>query len=90
MKFNCGPSESERYAAWLKEALPRARAGCKALKNWHPHFAFLPVRIGESCYWLEWIERRIPSAVVANWNAQIHFCHDDVDEPTIEYRAEPR
>jgi hypothetical protein len=26
--------------------------------DWHPHFAWLPVDVGDCFVWLEWVERR--------------------------------
>jgi len=45
VKFNCGPSKAER---WRQQ------------QEWHPWFAWLPVRIAEGdCRWLEEVGRRI-------------------------------
>lgn len=44
MKFNCGPD-------WLEKH--------EAKKDWHLHFAWLPVRVGpRDCRWLEWLMRK--------------------------------
>jgi hypothetical protein len=44
MRFNCGPTWEERYAA---------------SKQWHAKFLWLPIRIGRDCLWLEsvWCRR---------------------------------
>lgn len=43
MKFNCGPTSEERR---------------KAKEEWHPWFAWHPVRIGSGdCRWLETVDR---------------------------------
>jgi len=44
MKLDCGLTFNEKIAAW---------------KEWHPWFAWRPVRVGHrDCRWLEWVERR--------------------------------
>lgn len=44
MRWDCGPSPAERFAALLE---------------WHPFFALWPRRVGShDCRWLEWIERK--------------------------------
>lgn len=44
MKFNCGPTWAEKK---------------EAKEQWHPWFAWHPVRIGSGdCRWLETIERK--------------------------------
>ena len=51
MKFNCGPTAAERYDA--------AQAELALLSEWHPWFAWAPVRVSSGdCRWLEWIERK--------------------------------
>ena len=45
MKFNCGPSLTERL---------------EAREQWHRWFAWRPVRVGpRDCRWLEMVERRV-------------------------------
>lgn len=44
MKFNCGPTWAEKKAH---------------LEEWHPYFAWLPVRVvSRDCRWLEWVMRK--------------------------------
>lgn len=44
MKINCGPTWDVKL---------------KMLQQWHPWFAWRPVRVGENdCRWLEYVERR--------------------------------
>lgn len=44
MKFDCGLSWEEEKAL---------------LEEWHLHFAWLPVRVGNrDCRWLEWVMRK--------------------------------
>lgn len=44
MKINCGLTRRDKATA---------------LANWHDHFAWWPVRVGErDCRWLELVERR--------------------------------
>ena len=44
MKFDCGPSYSEK---------------CKAKEQWHDWFAWYPIRVGEhDCRWLETVRRK--------------------------------
>lgn len=44
MKFNCGPTWEEKKAA---------------LEQWHPWFAWKPVRVGKrDCRWLETVNRK--------------------------------
>ena len=48
MKFHCGPSLAER-------AIKRTRR----LEQWHPWFAWRPIRVdARTCVWLEFIERK--------------------------------
>lgn len=48
MIFNCGPSASERWAARMA-----------LIKQWHPYFAWLPVRLNDNrCAWLQTVERK--------------------------------
>ena len=48
MKFNCGPSWEERKAAKIAYK-----------EEWHPWFAWFPVRVGDrDCRWLETVERK--------------------------------
>ena len=51
MRFNCGPSLSERQ-------IKRANERDARLQQWHPFFCLLPRRIGHTCYWLEWVQRK--------------------------------
>lgn len=45
MKWNCGPTRAERWAAKCE---------------WHPWFAWFPVRVSSrDCRWLEVVERRM-------------------------------
>jgi hypothetical protein len=43
MIVRCGPTRAER---------------AEALKQWHPWFAWFPVRTEDGCRWLETVERR--------------------------------
>jgi hypothetical protein len=44
MKFNCGPTPQEKH---------------EAKQDWHPWFAWCPVRVGSGdCRWLETVERK--------------------------------
>ena len=44
MKFNCGPTWAEKK---------------EYLEEWHPHFAWWPIRVGSrDCRWLEWVMRQ--------------------------------
>jgi hypothetical protein len=54
MKFRCTTEAS---------AEARQRALVEYLKNWHPHFAWLPAHMEDgTCYWLETVSRRYPDA----------------------------
>jgi len=45
MRFNCGPDLVERI---------------RRREQWHPWFAWYPVRTGPgACHWLETVERRV-------------------------------
>lgn len=44
MRFNCGPTFEEKW---------------EQRKQWHPWFAWRPVRVdSRDCRWLEWVERK--------------------------------
>jgi hypothetical protein len=48
MKFNCGLTAAER----LTNKIIR-------LEQWHPWFAWRPIRVdSKHCVWLEWMERK--------------------------------
>lgn len=48
MRFNCGP---DGYTRRILKA--------KKMMDWHKHFCWFPVRLGEGdCRWLEAIERK--------------------------------
>lgn len=65
MKLNCGPDAHERRA---REYEP--------LTNWHPWFAWRPVRVDRrQCVWLETVQRK----------GQLHACWDKLFW-TWEYR----
>jgi len=51
MQFNCGPSILDRIAN-------KANARRNRLQQWHKYFAWLPMNINGTCYWLEHIERK--------------------------------
>lgn len=45
MKFDCGESATERF---------------ERLSQWHPWFAWFPVKVGSrDCRWLETVQRRL-------------------------------
>jgi hypothetical protein len=53
MKFECGPTAAERIAAE---------------QEWHPSFAWFPIRVGShDCRWLERIERRAHYSWGGRW-----------------------
>ena len=55
MRFNCGPTPTERRARTQK----RMDEAEKFLSAWHDHFALVPRRVGSGdCRWLETIERK--------------------------------
>lgn len=48
MRLYCGPTRTEKAVA--KE---------RRLEQWHPWFAWRPIRIAPTeCVWMEWIERK--------------------------------
>ena len=54
MIFKCGLTQEELDAKKLAEELH-----ITAMKEWHDHFAWLPVEVEKGkCVWLESIERR--------------------------------
>lgn len=90
MKFNCGKSREQR----LRDAFVVAEKNAEAARNWHKHFAWLPVRVAEGdCRWLEFVMRRYPFARVG-WTVFDEPCvrHGGYveDESMEEYEAKRR
>lgn len=74
MRFSCGLSKEQKYNRQVSSEKARLRA----LKEWHPIFAWLPIRIGDKCIWLETIDRRYPWAGFYRASAMIP------DSPAIQ------
>lgn len=52
MRFTCGERKARREA--------QLQAEITRVTEWHPWFAWLPVRVTSSdCRWLEWVERKV-------------------------------
>lgn len=72
MKFNCGPDRRTREREnWHKNRLKRL-----AMLEWHPKFAWWPVRVSNSnkCVWLEMYETRVTHWIenrVYDWEIRI-------------------
>lgn len=55
MRFDCGPTEHERFLLERKTAQDKA----SRLSEWHDYFVWWPMQIkSHECVWLETIERR--------------------------------
>ncbi len=50
MRFHCADREEHRRA--------KRRRRDDALREWHGKIAWLPIRIGVNCHWLEVVMRR--------------------------------
>lgn len=57
MRFNCGLDK------WTRRRLKEHK-----MLNWHKHFCWWPIRMGENdCRWLETVERKF-----AYWNKYVN------------------
>lgn len=66
MKFDCGPKIDP--AEVHKEFVQRMRRCAFKRRQWHKVFAWWPRRVGPNdCRWLEYIQRRYPSASTIEW-----------------------
>ena len=75
MKFDCGEDP-------LKKGLREE----DRLRGWHTKFAWFPVRIGDNdCRWLEFVERKCPSAYYTRCGNKIVLSSNIYDDK--EYRA---
>jgi len=62
MRFKCGPNEAELRRKRESKALKR-EGKVNHLRNWHRFFTLIPRQVSPGdCRWLEYIERRCPTA----------------------------
>lgn len=89
MKFNCGLSRAEKRKIRYDKRVEELLAGASALKQWHDHFAWWPVRIDTNdCRWLEVVERKYEEVDVYDYGGLIDELVTVTSEP--EYRAKER
>lgn len=68
MKFSCGLTKAEKERRRETARVVKH----KYLSDWHPKFAWLPIRVGDfDCRWLEYVERKGKFWKITTWEGRM-------------------